>query len=51
MGRQTGQMTDLGGGTYQTQANFEMWGLWRLNVAVTQAGQALGSGSFDLQIR
>jgi hypothetical protein len=51
MGRQTGQMTDLGGGNYQAQANFEMWGPWRLNVAVTQAGQVLGSGYFDLQIR
>lgn len=51
MGRQTGQMTELGAGQYQASANFSMGGPWRINVAVGKAGAALGSGSFDLQIR
>lgn len=51
MGPQGGQMTDLGAGKYQTRAQFSMGGPWRITVNVTQAGQALGTGFFDLQIR
>lgn len=51
MGPQGGQMTDLGGGKYQARADFDMGGPWRIKIAVGKAGQSLGSGYFDLQIR
>jgi hypothetical protein len=51
MGPQGGQMTDLGAGKYQTRAQFSMGGPWRITVTVSQAGQAVGTGTFDLQIR
>lgn len=51
MGPQSGQMAILGAGQYQTRADFDMGGPWRINVEVRNAGQSLGSGSFDLDIR